>query len=342
VASIANTEQRGAAVDPRIERTRRVVRQAALDELGEAGYGSFTIESVAARAGVGKSTIYRHWPDKVALIADAFEASHETMVPDTQSGTARERIERLMRHVAEVAVDSTFSRCIPALIEGAARDPRLQEFHHRYSAERRHSLATVIEEGIAGGEFAADTDVDLAVTALLGAIFYGRLMAAESFQPGRASYLVDALLRQPAAEQQTAANSQSHQAVPIGAVESPLTELAQAPSQGDEGAPPAWLVFEPAVDEAMRDLRVGQQIIVLTWLDHARRNELRTHPRGDPDSPLLGVFSTRSPNRPNPIGLHRVQILAIAGLRILVSDLEVLDGTPILDVKPVLDPTAER
>jgi TetR/AcrR family transcriptional regulator, regulator of autoinduction and epiphytic fitness len=342
VTSVANTEPRGAAVDPRIERTRRVVRQAVLDELGEAGYGSFTIESVAARAGVGKSTIYRHWPDKVALIADAFEASHETMVPDTQTGTARERTERLVRHVAEVAVDSTFSRCIPALIEGAARDPRLREFHHRYSAERRHSLATVVEEGIAGGEFAADTDVELAVTALLGAIFYGRLMAAESFQPGRASDLVSALLPQPAPEQRTAADSRFHHAVPIGTVESPLTELAQAPRQGNEGAPPAWLVFEPAVNEAIRDLHVGQQIIVLTWLDQGRRNELRTHPRGDPESPLVGVFSTRSPNRPNPIGLHRVQILAIAGLRILVSDLEVLDGTPILDVKPVLDPTAER
>jgi hypothetical protein len=148
-----------------------------------------------------------------------FEASHETMVPDTQTGTARERAERLVRHVAEVAVDSTFSRCIPALIEGATRDARLREFHHRYSAERRHSLVTVIEEGIAGGEFAADTDVELAATALLGAIFYGRLMAAESFQPGRASDLVNALLRQPAAEQQTTADGQSHQAVPIGTVE---------------------------------------------------------------------------------------------------------------------------
>jgi hypothetical protein len=148
-----------------------------------------------------------------------FEASHETMAPDTQTGTARERTERLVRHVAEVAVDSTFSRCIPALIEGATRDARLREFHHRYSAERRHSLVTVIEEGIAGGEFAADTDVELAATALLGAIFYGRLMAAESFQPGRASDLVNALLRQPAAEQQTTADGQSHQAVPIGTVE---------------------------------------------------------------------------------------------------------------------------
>lgn len=137
-------------------------------------------------------------------------------------------------------------------------------------------------------------------------------------------------------------NSQSYQVVPIGRVESPLVELAQAPSQGNEGAPSAWLVFEPAVSEAIRNLHAGDQIIVLTWLDQARRNVLSTHPRGDPNSPLLGVFSTRSPNRPNPIGLHRVQILATDGLRILVRDLEALNGTPILDVKPVLDPIAER
>ena len=191
---MANPEPRDYPVDPRIERTRRVVRRAALDELGDVGYGSFTIESVAARAGVGKSTIYRHWRDKLALIADAFEASHETMVPDTQGGTARERTERLVRHVAEVAVDSTFSRCIPALIEGADRDLRLREFHRRYSAERRRSLAGVIEEGAAAGEFAADVDAELAATALLGAIFYGRLMAAEPFDPARSRELVNTVL----------------------------------------------------------------------------------------------------------------------------------------------------
>lgn len=194
MASIANTGPRASTVDPRIERTRLVVRQAALDELGEVGYGSFTIESVAARAGVGKSTIYRHWRDKLALIADAFESSHEMMVPDSQTGTARERTERLVRHVAEVAVDSTFSRCIPALIEGAARDPRLREFHYRYSAERRQSLVDVIEEGAAGGEFAAEVDAELAALALLGAIFYGRLMAPESFDPARARELVNVVL----------------------------------------------------------------------------------------------------------------------------------------------------
>ena len=99
---------------------------------------------------------------QLALIADAFETSHATMVPDSETGTARERTERLVRHVAEVVVDSTFSRCIPALIEGAARDPRLREFHHRYSAERRQSLIAVIEEGAADGEFPADVDAELA------------------------------------------------------------------------------------------------------------------------------------------------------------------------------------
>src|ERR1700684_2416182 len=108
---------RKGSVDPRIERSQQVILRAALAELGDAGYGAFTIESVAARAGVGKSTIYRHWRDKLALIADAFETFHVQMVPSTETGSPRERIETLVRHVAEVFVDSTFSVCIPALIE---------------------------------------------------------------------------------------------------------------------------------------------------------------------------------------------------------------------------------
>jgi tRNA-Thr(GGU) m(6)t(6)A37 methyltransferase TsaA len=133
-----------------------------------------------------------------------------------------------------------------------------------------------------------------------------------------------------------------YEVTPIGWVESPLAEPAQAPRQGYLGAPPAWLVFGAGVAEGIRDLRVGAHIIVLSWLDRARRDELSTVPGDSPGSPPRGVFSTRSPNRPNPIGLHRVQILAIDGLRVLVSDLEALDRTPILDVKPVLDPAAER
>jgi len=128
----------------------------------------------------------------------------------------------------------------------------------------------------------------------------------------------------------------------IGRVESPLLEREQAPRQGDEGAPPAWLVFEQTVLEGLRNLQRGDQVIVLTWLDRAQRDVLTVHPRGDPTRPPTGVFSTRSPERPNPIGLHRVQILDIDGARIQVSDLEALDGTPILDIKPVLGSLDER
>ena len=133
-----------------------------------------------------------------------------------------------------------------------------------------------------------------------------------------------------------------YELVPIGWVESPLTDLAQAPRQGDEGAPPAWIVFEPAVGEAMRDLRPGSEVLVLTWLDRADRDVLVTRPRDDPANPMTGVFSTRSSDRPNPIGLHRVRIAEVAGLRMLVEGLEAIDGTPVADVKPVLDKTAER
>ncbi|MFG3440034.1 tRNA (N6-threonylcarbamoyladenosine(37)-N6)-methyltransferase TrmO [Nonomuraea sp. NPDC047897] len=129
---------------------------------------------------------------------------------------------------------------------------------------------------------------------------------------------------------------------PIGRVESPLSDLAQAPRQGDEGAPAAWLVFADRVRDGLRDLRPGDDVIVLTWLDRARRDVLAVHPRGDRARPVTGVFSTRSPDRPNPVGLHRVRVLAVDGTRVRVSDLEALDGTPIVDVKPVLDRDTER
>jgi len=135
---------------------------------------------------------------------------------------------------------------------------------------------------------------------------------------------------------------EGYQVIPIGRVESSLTKRAQAPRQGDEGAPDAWLVFDPAFAEGIRDIAEGIEIIVLTWLDRADRQVLVTTPRDDPARPLTGVFSTRSPDRPNPIGLHRVQVVRAAGLRILVRPLEALDKTPILDVKPVLDKITER
>jgi tRNA-Thr(GGU) m(6)t(6)A37 methyltransferase TsaA len=123
---------------------------------------------------------------------------------------------------------------------------------------------------------------------------------------------------------------------PVGHVESTLVDRRAAPKQGFEGAPDAWLVFVPEVAEAIRDLAVGTDVLVLTWLHQARRDVLAVHPRDDPRNPETGVFSTRSQDRPNPVGLHRVQVAAVDGLRVLVRDLEAFDGTPIVDVKPVL------
>jgi len=127
---------------------------------------------------------------------------------------------------------------------------------------------------------------------------------------------------------------------PIGAVESALTDPAAAPKQGDEGAPDAWLVFEPSVLDGLADIRPGDRILVLTWLDRARRDVLRVHPRDDLANPERGVFSTRSADRPNPIGLHDVEVLAVEGARVHVRPLEAVDGTPVVDVKPVLGQAA--
>ncbi len=125
---------------------------------------------------------------------------------------------------------------------------------------------------------------------------------------------------------------------PIGSVESTIRDRASAPRQADEGAPPAVLVLDEDVRAAIDGLRMGDRIVVLTWLHLADRDELVTRPRDDPQAPLTGVFATRSPNRPNPIGLHEVTVTAVDGLRIHVDGLEALDGTPIVDIKPVLLP----
>jgi tRNA-Thr(GGU) m(6)t(6)A37 methyltransferase TsaA len=130
--------------------------------------------------------------------------------------------------------------------------------------------------------------------------------------------------------------------VPIGWVESPLTDRASAPKQADEGAPGAWLVLRAELAAGLDGIGPGDELIVVTWLDRARRDVLRVHPRGDPTRPEQGVFNTRSPDRPNPIGLHRVEVVSIDDARVRVRSLEALDGTPVLDVKPVLRSIAER
>jgi tRNA-Thr(GGU) m(6)t(6)A37 methyltransferase TsaA len=124
---------------------------------------------------------------------------------------------------------------------------------------------------------------------------------------------------------------------PLGTVESPLTDRASAPKQGDEGAPDAWIAFDAAALPALDGLGPGDEVVLLTWLHQANRDVTRVHPRGDVSRPPQGVFSTRSPDRPNPIGLHRVRVLAVDGARVKVSGLEAVDGTPVIDVKPVLD-----
>jgi tRNA-Thr(GGU) m(6)t(6)A37 methyltransferase TsaA len=128
----------------------------------------------------------------------------------------------------------------------------------------------------------------------------------------------------------------------IGRVESPLRERADAPKQGDEGAPEAWLAFEPRFAAGLDGISAGDEVLVLTWLDRAARDVLRVYPRGDATRGEHGVFATRSPDRPNPIGLHRVTVLEVRGARLRVRDLEALDATPVVDLKPLLRTVDER
>ncbi len=127
---------------------------------------------------------------------------------------------------------------------------------------------------------------------------------------------------------------------PVGLIHSPLKRLEDAPRQGREGAPDAWLEINPALAAGLDGMAVGDKIIVITWFHRAQRDILKVHPRGDEANPLTGVFATRSPDRPNPLGLHPVTVLEINGNRIKVGPLEAIDGTPVVDIKPVL-PQAE-
>jgi len=135
---------------------------------------------------------------------------------------------------------------------------------------------------------------------------------------------------------------ESIQLRPIGRIASPLALLEESPKQGFEGAPDAWLDVEPWASEALLGLAAGDQILVITWLDRGRRDVLQVHPRSDPRAPLAGVFATRSPHRPNPLGLHPVTIHQIDGLRLRIGPIEAIDGTPVVDIKPVLGTVDSR
>lgn len=185
-----------AELDPRVERSQRRVRTAALEELAARGYGSFSIESVARRSGVAKSTIYRHWSGKLALIADALETLNvqPAVGPADASDDVRDDVVRLVTHLAEAFADSTISSCTPALIEASEHDADVRDFHHGYAERRRGALVALLERGRGSGGIPADLDPELAAIALAGAVIYRRVMTGEPFPASEAARLVDTVL----------------------------------------------------------------------------------------------------------------------------------------------------
>lgn len=162
------------------------------------GYAGFRMESVAARAGVGRSTVYRHWPDKAALIADALETLNVQPDPERElvAGTARQRVELLMRHLARALTDSPVAACIPALVHATDNDSAVREFFHRYSAQRRRRQTDTIAAGVASGEFSDRIDPDAASAALSGALFYRRLMTDDALDAAFITSLMGTVLGQ--------------------------------------------------------------------------------------------------------------------------------------------------
>jgi TetR/AcrR family transcriptional regulator, regulator of autoinduction and epiphytic fitness len=182
-----------AAIDPRIERTRRVVLDATLDLLGESGYGAVTIEAVAARSGVAKSTIYRHWPGRVELILDAFHELKAPVAPPAE-GDVRETVIAVLENLARMTVDSTWSLCLPSLIDAAARDPEARRLHGEISAQGRRSLVDLLATGVERGELPANLEPELMAEALVGPILLRRLMSLPPFDPADVRQLVDQLI----------------------------------------------------------------------------------------------------------------------------------------------------
>jgi AcrR family transcriptional regulator len=184
-------------VDPRIVHTRQVVRAAALAELAAVGFGGFTIESVAARAGVGKSTIYRHWDGHLHLIADTLESLNQQPIPEPDGGNARNQIEQLLRHFAEAMAHPDLSAAVPALVEASERHPAIAKFFRDYNARRRQILVDAIKAGVDAGELSPHLDAELTALALAGPILYRRLMTDDPFAPDEVRKLVTTVLGPP-------------------------------------------------------------------------------------------------------------------------------------------------
>lgn len=181
-------------VDPRVQRSRRVICTAAIEELGGVGYGAMSIESIAKRAGVGKATVYRHWDGKLDLVESALSMMKDDMVVPTV-GTVRERLSHVLRFLAEFLDDSSgLSACMPAMVSASQYDDAVREFHHRYSAERRQIIIDLVQEGIDSGEITNSTDAELLAETIIGPIFYRRLMTPTPFDPGRVAEVIDLVI----------------------------------------------------------------------------------------------------------------------------------------------------
>jgi AcrR family transcriptional regulator len=182
-------------IDPRVVRTRRAVLDAALAELAERGYGAFTIDAVAARAGVARSTIYRIWTDRPTLIADAIDTLNQQPPPRPDTAeTPRQRIAALLQHLAEAMRTSPVAACLPALIDGAERDRTVRRLHHRYNDRRRAALVAAVAAAVTAGQTHPSVDPDLAATALAGAIIYRRLMTARRLTDDEIEPLLNTVL----------------------------------------------------------------------------------------------------------------------------------------------------
>lgn len=181
-------------MDPRIRRTREAVLPATLSVLAGRGFADFTMEGVAEAAGVAKSTVYRYWPSKLALLRDALEALNRQPDVADEEGPARARIERLLAHLAAALSDSVFSACIPALVEAAEHHPEVAAFLHGYSDRRRSALTAVLRKGIEEGELPAHLDPEMAALALSGPIFYRRMMTATPLPVADVPHLVRQVL----------------------------------------------------------------------------------------------------------------------------------------------------
>ncbi|MFN3256791.1 MAG: TetR/AcrR family transcriptional regulator [Ilumatobacter sp.] len=182
------------AVDPRVERSKRVICEAAIAELSEVGYGAMTIESIAKRAGVSKATVYRHWDGKLDLIDSALLQIRDSMHIPT-SGTVRERVTVMLTWLAEYLADRDRSGSLPAMISASVYDDSVRAYHYRFNAGRRQALVDLLDEGLASGELSTGcTDATLLAEMLVGPIFYERLMSSEPFDPQRVPEVVDIVL----------------------------------------------------------------------------------------------------------------------------------------------------